>query len=122
MAANAPRKPEMKVTESAMATHNDPALVERVARAMGAAIGDANLTKPPMKMGAEDFSEYGSETIPTVLLWVGAVEPQKYAASLKGELKLPSLHSPFFAPDVTPTLKTAILAETVATLELLRPQ
>jgi len=46
----------------------------------------------------------------------------KFAAWKEGKLKLPSTHSPPFAPDVVPTLKTAILAQTVAALTLLAPR
>jgi len=60
--------------------------------------------------------------VPGVYLWVGAVEPGKFAAWKEGKLKLPSTHSPPFAPDVVPTLKTAILAQTVAALTLLAPR
>ena len=73
-------------------------------------------------MGSEDFSEFVNAGVPGVYLWIGAVEPAKYAASKQGEVTLPSTHSPLFAPDVVPTLKTSILAETVAALTLLTPQ
>jgi hippurate hydrolase len=122
MSAKAPKEPEMKVVESTKATYNDPALTERVVKAMSAAIGEKNMTKPPTEMGAEDFSEYGGAGVPSVFLWVGAVEPGKYAASKKGGPALPSTHSPFFAPDLMPTLKTGILAETVAAVELMSPR
>jgi amidohydrolase len=122
MAAKAPKEPQMKVVESTKATYNDPALTERVAKAMSAAIGETNMTKPPTEMGAEDFSEYGGAGVPAVFLWVGAVEPGKYAASMHGGPALPSTHSPFFAPDLMPTLKTGILAETVAAVELMAPR
>jgi hippurate hydrolase len=120
MAAKAPKEPEVQVVESTKATYNDPALTERVGKAIGAAIGEENVTKPPAEMGAEDFSEYVAAGVRGVYLWVGAVEPSKYQAWKKGGPALPSTHSPLFAPDRVPTLKTGILAETVAALELLK--
>ena len=119
-AARAPREPEMKVVESTPATYNDPALTERVMAALGAALGAENLIRPPAEMGSEDFSEFVNAGVPGVYLQVGAVNPEKYAAWKKGGPPLPSAHSPLFAPDPVPTLKTAILAETVAALELLK--
>lgn len=122
LAANAPKPPEMKVVESTKATYNDPALTERVLNALGAAIGVENIIHPPAEMGAEDFSEFVNSGIPGVYLQVGAVEPGKFAAWQKGTVTLPSTHSPLFAPDVVPTLKTAILGETVAALEMMTPR
>jgi metal-dependent amidase/aminoacylase/carboxypeptidase family protein len=118
-AANAPRPPEVKVVESTAATYNDPGLTQRVAAALTAAIGAENMTQPPREMGSEDFSEFVAAGVPGVYLWIGAVEPGKYAASKQGGPALPTTHSPLFAPDVVPTLKTSILAETVAALALL---
>jgi amidohydrolase len=120
LAANAPRPPEMKVIESARSTYNDPALTLRVGRVIAAAIGEDHMTSPPMEMGSEDFSEYVAAGVPGVYLWIGAVEPGKFAASkVKGGPALPSAHSPRFAPDVVPTLKTSILAMTLGSFELL---
>jgi amidohydrolase len=119
MAGRAPKEPEMKVIESTAALYNDPALTEKVMAALGTALGPENVTHPPAEMGSEDFSEYVNAGVPGVYLQVGAVEPAKFAAYKEGKVKLPSTHSPFFAPDVQPTLKTAILAETVAALTLL---
>ena len=119
VAARAPKEPEMKVVESTAALYNDPALTEKVMTALGTALGPENISHPPAEMGSEDFSEFVNAGVPGVYLQVGAVEPAKFAQWKEGKVKLPSTHSPFFAPDVQPTLKTAILAETVAALTLL---
>jgi len=118
VAASAPRPPDVKVIESTAATYNDPELTQRVATALTA----DHMTQPPREMGSEDFSEFVAAGVPGVYLWVGAVEPGKYAASKQGGAALPTTHSPLFAPDVVPTLKTSILAQTVAALTLLTPQ
>jgi hippurate hydrolase len=119
-AAGAPREPEMNIIESTAALYNDPALTERVLSALATALGPENVSHPPAEMGSEDFSEFVNAGVPGVYLNVGAVEPSRFAAHKQGKVKLPSTHSPLFSPDVVPTLKTAILAETVAALELLR--
>jgi amidohydrolase len=118
-AARAPKDPLMQVVESTGATYNDPALTERVLKFLGAALGAENVTHPPAEMGSEDFNEFVHAGARGVYLSVGAVEPGKFAAWKRGEVKLPSTHSPLFAPDVVPTLKMAVLAETLAALELL---
>jgi len=48
-------------------------------------------------MGGEDFAHYSrtDDKIPSMIFWLGGVEPEKVAS---GD-PLPSLHSPFFAPD-----------------------
>jgi hippurate hydrolase len=112
----------VKVVESTAATYNDPQLTQRVATALTAALGADNMTQPSREMGSEDFSEFVAAGVPGVYLWIGAVEPGRYAASKRGGPALPTTHSPLFAPDVVPTLKTSILAETVAALTLLSPR
>jgi amidohydrolase len=119
LAGRSPKEPEMKIIESTPALYNDPALTEKVMTALGVALGPENLTRPPAEMGSEDFSEFVNAGVPGVYLQVGAVEPAKFAEYKAGKVKLPSTHSPFFAPDVQPTLKTGILTETVAALTLL---
>ena len=79
-----------------------------MAAALTAAIGAENLTQPPREMGSEDFSEFVAAGVPGVYLWIGAVEPGKYAASKQGGPALPTTHSPLFAPDVVPTLKALV--------------
>jgi hippurate hydrolase len=105
--------------DSAPATYNDPALVERLLPALATALGKQNLVKSPPIMASEDFSEYGrvEPKIPSVIFWVGGVEPGKYAATTD-KSTLPSLHSPLWAPDAEPTIKTGIVTLVTASLEL----
>lgn len=119
LAGRSPKEPEMTIIESTPALYNDPALTEKVMTALGAVLGPENLTRPPAEMGSEDFAEFVNAGVPGVYLVVGVAPPAKYADYKAGKIKLPSTHSPFFAPDVEPTLKTGILAETVAALTLM---
>ncbi|MCI4645120.1 MAG: amidohydrolase [Hyphomonadaceae bacterium] len=102
------------------ATYNDPALTETAMAAIGAAIGMENVVSVSPVMGGEDFSQYGrtGEKIPSLIFWLGAVAPETYASSQEGALALPSLHSPFFAPDAEPTIETGVKAMTAAALDL----
>jgi amidohydrolase len=118
-AALAPKEPLVKVVESTKATYNDPALTERVGKVLRAALGDDNVLQPPPEMGAEDFSEFVGAGVPGVYLWVGAVAPAKIEAAKAGGPPLPTTHSSLFAPEREPTLRTAVLAETLAALELI---
>ncbi len=118
-AALAPKEPLVKVVESTKATYNDPALTERVGKVLRAALGADNVLQPAPEMGAEDFSEFVGAGVPGVYLWVGAVAPAKIEAAKAGGPPLPTTHSSLFAPDREPTLRTAVLAETLAALELI---
>jgi len=118
-AAGAPRGPAVTVRDSTPATYNDPELTVRVAEALRRALGDASVHEQPPVMGAEDFSEYARAGVPSVLFWVGAVEPERFrGAAARGE-RLPSLHSSSFAPDPPRAIRTGVLAETATLLELL---
>jgi hippurate hydrolase len=108
------------VTEGVKATYNDPALTVRVSAVLRQALGAANLLNTAPEMGGEDFSEYVAAGIPGLFLWVGAVEPTRFSAAKAGGPPLPSAHSSLFAPDRERTLRTAVLAETLAALELLK--
>ncbi len=114
--------PEVSVKEDEYtpATYNDPALADRVVDAMRAAGVATVIRETPPVMGGEDFSHYGrtEDNIPSFIFWIGAVNPEEYAATVAAGGSFPSLHSPFFAPDPEPTIKTGVRAMTVAALEL----
>ncbi len=118
-AAGAPRDPAVTVDDTLAPEYNDPQLTARIAGALGTAMGRERVIEMQPEMGAEDFSAYGLAGVPSLLLHVGAVDPAKFAAAQKSGEPVPSLHSPLFAPDYEPTIKTATTAETAALLELL---
>ncbi len=102
-------------------TYNNPALVKRVIHAIKEEVGSDNVIETPPVMGGEDFAQYGrtDDKIPGFLFWAGAVNPAVYAAAKKNGQTLPSLHSPFFAPDPERTITTAVDAMSAAALDLL---
>ena len=113
--------PEITVeSDYTPATYNDPALTERAMLAVAKEIGEANVRAVPPVMGGEDFGQFArtEEKIPGVIFWLGAVEPDKFAASQTDGMPLPSLHSPLFAPDFDPAIATGVDAMTSAALEL----
>jgi hippurate hydrolase len=113
--------PEINVeSDYTPATFNDPALTERAMKAVASEIGEANVRAVPPVMGGEDFGQFArtEEKIPGVIFWLGAVEPDKFAASQIDGMPLPSLHSPLFAPDYDPAIATGVDAMTSAALEL----
>jgi amidohydrolase len=120
MSANAPREPEMKVSESQDSTYNDPALSRRLEAALTRRLGKANVVEGKPEMVAEDFGELGKAAgAPSVLIRLGAVEPKKYAAATAAGTPLPSLHSATFVPDRERTIRADSAVLVFATLELL---
>jgi len=118
-AALAPKDPVVKSVESTRATFNDAALTARVTNALLAGFGAENVTRPSPRPAGEDFSEYVAAGVRGAFIWVGAADPVKYAESQAGGPALASGHTSFFAPDRERTLRNAILAETLAALELM---
>jgi hippurate hydrolase len=70
-------------------------------------------------MASDDFAEYGKAGVPALQFSLGAVQPQKFEAARKTGEQLPGPHSPFFAPDREPSLRTGITAETTAVLAVM---
>ena len=101
-------------------TYNDPQLAQRAMSAISSAIGAENVAQAPPVMGGEDFSQYSrtEEKIPSLIYWIGAVEPTRWTNAQDGALKLPSLHSPFFAPDYEATLETGVASMSAAAMAL----
>ena len=118
-AGGAPKPPLVEFSDASDSVYNDPKLTERVAAVLRKRLGNHKVVEMPPKMVAEDFSEYGKAGVPSVMFFVGAVNPAKYEAARASGTRLPSLHSSQFAPDVKPTLQTAIEAETAVMLDLL---
>lgn len=115
--------PEVTVeSDFTPATYNDPDLTARAMAAISAELGAANVRSVSPVMGGEDFSQYGrtDEKIPGLIFWLGAVAPDRYAASQTDGMPLPSLHSPLFAPDYDPAIATGVDAMTAAVVDLFK--
>ncbi len=103
------------------ATYNTPALTERVVAGLKPRFED-RVFEVPAVMGGEDFSQFyraDRENVESLILWVGGVRAEEWAKAQKGEITLPSLHSPFWAPDAPVVIATATEALTAATLDLM---
>ncbi len=117
-AAGAPQEPKVDVSEGLTATVNDPHLAERLFRALQPILGPQNVVDDQRRAVSEDFSEFGNAGIPSVMLFVGAVKPEKLAEAQRTGETLPSLHSSKWAPDLEPTMRTAIVSEVGSALSL----
>jgi hippurate hydrolase len=118
-AAGAPKKPLVQIEEGVGAVFNDPETTKRIADRLKEVMGDSNVVLGRPIMASDDFAEYRYAGVPSVMLELGAVNPEKYAAAKKSGEAIPGPHSPYFAPDREPSLKTGIEVEMAAILELM---
>jgi hippurate hydrolase len=104
------------------ALYNNPEFSMRVVNYIENAIGSDNVFEVPAVMGGEDFGRFGrvEPKIPSFLFWLGGTAELEWQRAAKGEISLPSNHSPFFAPDPIPTLQTGVKAMTAAALGVLK--
>ncbi len=115
--------PEVKIeSDYTPSTYNDEAMTKRVMTAIGASIGEARVYERPPSMGGEDFSRFSRtpEDIPAVIFWTGSVDPKALKDAREGKTApVPANHSPFYAPQPEPALKTGVQAMIAGALELL---
>ena len=118
-AADAPKAPLVQLTESTDALYNDPKLAERLSQALIQALGPGRVQKEPPTMTSEDYSYFVEAGVPSFYFWLGVADPAKFKEAKATGVPLPSNHSPFFAPDMEPSLKTAVESEVVVLRNLM---
>lgn len=119
------RMPIVSIAEDEFtpATFNIIELTEKIAVSFKQRFGANRVIKAPPVMGGEDFSQFyraDKESVESLIFWVGGVPQAEYDAAKKGGKPLPSLHSPFWAPDADKVIATATEALTAAALQLMR--
>ena len=111
-ASNAERPPEFTTLSSYPLTENDEPSTRKVAAAFNAQFGDKAYEASPAS-ASEDFSVFGRAwNVPYVFWFVGGTDPETYAQARRSRQvnKIPSNHSPKFAPVIHPTLETGLQA------------
>ena len=119
----ADRAPIVEVAKNVVpATINDPTLSRRIAAALEQALGKDNVVQGKALMASEDFSLFAlaDPKPPTMMFWLGAVDPAKVKESEEKGARLPSLHSSEFQPLPEPAIRTGVKAMTTAVMELLK--
>jgi len=105
--------------EGTDSVYNDPALAARLKGTLEAALGKDNVIVEEAHTGSEDYSVFVENGIPSFYFSLGGADPQKFAEAKTAGTILPSNHSPLFAPDVDPALRTGITAEVAVLRNLL---
>ncbi|HEU0284939.1 MAG TPA: amidohydrolase [Sphingomicrobium sp.] len=118
------RMPIVHVREeqSTPSVFNTAKFSQRAQEILTAHFGAERVTNPPAVMVGEDFSRFylADKSIESLMLWVGATPKDKWDAAGGDTHKLPSLHSPFFAPDADAVISTATEAMTATALDVLK--
>jgi amidohydrolase len=118
-AAGAPREPSIERYEGTDLVYNNPELAERLRAPLQAALGKNNVVTAEAIPPSEDFSYFVEQGVPGFYFSLGGAEPEKFAQAKASKTQLPSNHSPFFAPDLDPALRTGIIAEIAVLRNLL---
>ncbi|WP_425466581.1 amidohydrolase [Qipengyuania marisflavi] len=106
-------------------TYNDPEFTETIMAGLRTRLGDARVMQVPSVMGGEDFSQFkraAPDDVQSLIFWVGGVPQDLYDKAQAGEASLPSLHSPFWAPDAEKVIATGAEGMVSAALQLMPTQ
>ena len=118
-AGGAQKEPLIEHYEGTDSVYNDPALARRLRAPLEAALGKENVITTEPSTTSEDYSVFIQQGIPSLYFDLGGADPQKFAETKAAGTMLPSNHSPYFAPDVDPALRTGIKAEVAVLRNLL---
>jgi len=112
----------IREAEYTPATFNTEKFSNRALALFTQRFGAERAIKTPAVMGGEDFSRFwlADKSIESLIFWVGGTPLDKWKAAGGDAQKLPSLHSPFWAPDAEAVVATATEALTLAALDVLK--
>ena len=103
-------------------TYNDPEFSEEIAAGFKTRFGADRVMRAPPVMGGEDFSQFrraDPENVKSLIFWIGGVPQDEYDRAKEEGTGLPSLHSPFWAPDAERVIATGAEALASAALKLM---
>lgn len=122
-ASGAIEQPTIRTIHTLPPTINDEDAVARVTAALKRVLGESAVIDPGMFTGSEDVSWFARDTGAPLVFWFwGGVDPAKYAAATASgtiDSDIPTNHSPFFAPEIHPTIEVGVTALSTAAREFL---
>lgn len=122
-AAGSPQEPEFEYYDQFPLTDNDPTVNTKITEAFTEYFGSEAVYQTKPYTASEDFSRIPiAFDIPYTYWFIGSVAPEKYQRAVEqGTVAqdIPANHSPFFAPEIDPTLENGIRTQVVAALAYL---
>lgn len=103
-------------------TFNDEAFSQQLATGFRQRFGDARVMEWPAVMGGEDFSQFrraSPDDVQSMIFWISGTPQPMLDALKKDGTPLPSLHSPYWAPDAEKVIETGAEALATAALDLM---
>ena len=117
-ASGAPREPEFDYEEHFPVTANDESAALKVAAAFREKFGGDKVIDPGLVSGSEDVGVLATAVDAPLVFWfLGGSDPSlspDWAECGRVPEDLPSNHSPYFAPQIQPTLSLGVEALVVA--------
>ncbi|KAH8804608.1 hypothetical protein F5884DRAFT_419175 [Xylogone sp. PMI_703] len=131
-ASGSPKEAEWIPLSDFPLTLNDASATKTVAEAFKKHFGERHDENATPLGGSEDFAvlateapnKNGGKGVPYCYWSFGGIDAEKFRAAVKGDTlqkDIPINHSPYFAPEIQPTLKTGTEAFVVAALAFLTP-
>ncbi|MCK2035413.1 amidohydrolase [Microbacterium sp. SSW1-49] len=122
-ASGAEKEPEIRTDHTLPPTINDDEATARVTTALQRVLGEASVIDPGMFTGSEDVSWFARDTGAPLVFWFwGGVDPATFAAAMAAgtlDKDIPTNHSPYFAPEIHPTIEVGVTALSAAAREFL---
>ncbi len=103
-------------------TFNDPEFSQDIAAGFAERFGDDRVMEWPAVMGGEDFSQFrraAPEDVKSMIFWISGTPAPMLEALEQDGTPLPSLHSPFWAPDAEKVIATGAEALAGAAIDLM---
>ena len=100
--------------------YNNPELGKKLKDCFNKYMGTASVVKIKPMMIGEDFSVYGQQTeqIPSYILWMGTLSPERKTKSVQSNTEIPALHTSKFAPDFEQCIPKNVIIMSAAMFEL----
>ena len=102
---------------------NDPRVTKALTDVFTGLLGAERVVHLDPSTGSEDFGDFSppGAGLPLCMFKIGCTAPERLARVEQGQAVLGLLHTPRFAPDPEPTLRTAMMTLAAAGLGLLGP-
>jgi hippurate hydrolase len=98
---------------------NDRELTRRTAGVLRETLGEGNVLERPPVMGGEDFGQFGRAGVPICMFFLGTIDADRVAEANRPDgSPLPSMHSDSYYPVPKASVRTGVLAMSMAVLNL----